>query len=289
MTKKITRAKKPAKAPQVKVALVQLQSGNDMEKNIAAAEGYIAKAAKQKAQLVLLPENVAMMSANVREFRQHAYAEKDHPALAAFRASARKNKVWLLIGSLSIKRDSKRLVNRSFLLDAKGNIAARYDKIHLFDATLPSGERYGESARYAAGARAVVARTPWGGLGMSVCYDVRFPHLYRDMAQHGARMLAVPAAFTEQTGKAHWHILLRARAIETGCFVLAPGMTGNHPGGRKTFGHSLIIDPWGNVLADAKTAPGIISATLDLARVAEVRQMLPSLSHDRKYLLPETI
>lgn len=283
------RSVKKAPAPKkLIVALVQPESGNDMKKNIAAAERYVRQAAAKGAELILLPENVALMCGNQKELVANTHEEKNHPGLKAFRQLAKELGVWLVIGSLGVYSPAvRKFYNRSFVLNNKGEVTARYDKIHLFDATLPGGERYGESARYKHGARAVVAHTPWGGIGLSVCYDVRFPHLYRSLAKAGAVMLAVPAAFTHTTGQAHWHILLRARAIENGCFVLAPGMTGQHPGGRKTFGHSLAVDPWGRVLADAKAKKGIVLATLDLNEVGKVRQMLPSLTHDRHFLLPE--
>jgi predicted amidohydrolase len=194
------------------------------------------------------------------------------------------------VGSLAVKLDSNdKVANRSFLLDAVGNIVASYDKIHMFDVQLPSGETYRESATFKPGETAVVAPTPWGQLGMSVCYDVRFAVLYRALAQAGASILTVPAAFTRTTGKAHWHILLRARAIETGCFVVAAAQCGTHAEGRQTFGHSLIVDPWGEVLADGGEEVGVTLARIDTARVAEVRGMVPALSHDRVFSPPKVL
>ncbi|MGE4219659.1 MAG: carbon-nitrogen hydrolase family protein, partial [Alphaproteobacteria bacterium] len=211
-----------------------------------------------------------------------ARVEAEEPALAAYRALAAELGIWLLAGSLVVKlTDDERMANRSFLIDPQGNVAARYDKIHMFDVDLANGERYRESATFRPGDRMVVAETPWGGLGMTVCYDVRFPYLYRTLAKAGAGIIAVPAAFTRPTGQAHWHVLLRARAIETGCFVIAPAQCGVHEDGRQTYGHALIVSPWGEVLADAGEAPGLAMATLDLNAVEQARAMVPSLTHDR--------
>ena len=212
------------------------------------------------------------------------YTESDHPGLAASRALAKTHAIWLLIGSAAIKIDeSGKAVNRSYLLNPNGDIAAHYDKIHLFDAELPNGETYAESARFLAGSEATIAQTPFATIGLSICYDVRFPHLYRTLAQSGAHILTVPAAFTYTTGIAHWHILLRARAIENACYVIAPAQTGTHAGGRKTYGHSLIIDPWGEIIAEASTETGIITASLNLDKIPQTRQKLPSLKHTRDF------
>ena len=192
----------------------------------------------------------------------------------------------LLIGSLAIRADAGKCANRSYLIRPDGEVAARYDKIHMFDVQLNAGNIYRESDSYAAGGAAIVADVPAAKLGMSVCYDVRFPELFRQLAMAGAQIIAVPAAFTRITGEAHWHILLRARAIETGCFVIAPAQAGKHQDGRETYGHSLIIDPWGEILAEGGTEPGVISATLDLAKVDEVRGKIPSLSHVRPFRAP---
>jgi predicted amidohydrolase len=207
---------------------------------------------------------------------------------AAYRALADELKAWLLVGSLAIKLPGEsRLANRSYLIDSTGAIVATYDKIHMFDVNLANGETFRESRTYRPGDRAVVAATPWGTLGMTVCYDVRFPYLYRSVAHAGARLIAVPSAFTRRTGEAHWHILLRARAIETGCFVVAPAQCGDHEDGRKSYGHSLIVGPWGEVIADGGEAPGVVVAELDLAEVDKARSMIPSLTHDRSYPVPE--
>jgi predicted amidohydrolase len=192
-------------------------------------------------------------------------------------------------GEPAAAADETRLANRSFLVDPGGRILARYDKIHMFDIDLPGGESYRESNAYRPGGDTVVAETPWGRLGMSVCYDVRFPYLYRALAQSGADFLSVPSVFTVPTGNAHWHVLLRARAIENGCFVFAPAQSGEHAAGRRSYGHSLIVDPWGEVLADAGEEVGVISARIEVARIAEVRNMVPSLQHDRRFSQPKLV
>jgi predicted amidohydrolase len=238
------------------------------------------------ADLIALPENVAMLEPRNRLIREKAETEADHPALAAFRGLARETGAWILVGSLAIRVEGDQVANRSLLLDSGGEIVARYDKIHMFDVDLEGGETYRESAIFRPGEQAVVAETPWGGLGMTVCYDLRFAYLYRALAQAGALMLAVPSAFTQVTGRAHWHVLLRARAIETGCFVIAPAQWGEHAEGRKTFGHSLIVDPWGHVVADGGEAVGLVVAEIDPAKSTEARRMIPSLTHDRGFAPP---
>jgi predicted amidohydrolase len=232
-----------------------------------------------------------------RRRRDKARREADDPFLAGMRELARDTGAWILVGSLVIdpagepgaEANEERLANRSFLIDAQGAIVARYDKIHMFDIDLPGGESYRESNAYRPGGRTVVAETPWGRLGMTVCYDVRFPHLYRALAQAGADFLAVPSVFTVPTGTAHWHVLLRARAIENGCFVFAPAQWGEHAGGRRSYGHSLIVDPWGEVLADGGEQPGIITAKIDPERIAKARGIVPSLQHDRAFTPPEVV
>jgi len=269
-----------------RLACVQLSAGNDMSANIVAAERLVRLAARE-AEFIALPECAVMLEPNRQLAIEKASPEDSHPGLAAFRALARDTGKWLLVGSLTIRLDGDRLANRSFLIDASGGIAATYDKIHMFDVQLAGGESYRESATYRSGAAARIAPTPFGVLGLTVCYDVRFPQLYRALAQAGAELLSVPSAFTVPTGRAHWHVLLRARAIETGCFVFAPAQCGTHAGGRKTYGHSLIVDPWGAILAEAGEEPGIITADIDLAKVAEARAAVPALSHDRPFAEPE--
>lgn len=266
-----------------RVACVQTNSLRDIAANLPIVADLVRQARRDGADLVLLPENVSMLEPEAALLRQKAAPEESHPALPVFAELARETGAWLLVGSLAIRLEDGRVANRSLLLDAAGAVVARYDKIHLFDVDLGPGESYRESATIAPGARAVVAPTPWGRLGLSVCYDVRFAHLYRHLAKSGADFLAIPAAFTRVTGEAHWHILVRARAIETGCYVFAPAQTGTHAGGRQTFGHSLIIDPWGRVLADAGEAVGVIVADVDPAEVAAARKRIPALGHDRPF------
>ena len=265
------------------VACVQTTSARDIAPNIRMVGDLVRKVRGAGAALGLLPENVAMLEPVTRLLKEKAAPEETHPALAAFRELARETGVWLLIGSLAIEVGDDKVANRSLLVDPQGGIVARYDKIHLFDVDLGEGERYCESATIAPGAQAVLARTPWGVLGLSVCYDLRFPHLYRRLAQQGADFLSVPAAFTRTTGRAHWHILQRARAIENGAYVFAPAQCGTHAEGRETYGHSLIVDPWGEVLADGGEEPGYVLARVDPEAVALARRKIPSLSHDRPF------
>jgi predicted amidohydrolase len=220
--------------------------------------------------------------------RENALPESGHPAIAAFGGLAKETGAWLLAGSLSVKRGDRKIANRSYLFDPGGRVVASYDKIHMFDVAIGDGQTYRESATFEPGTEAVIADLPWGRLGLSICYDVRFPHLYRALAKDGADFLAVPAAFTHVTGTAHWHVLLRARAIETGCFVIAPAQCGTHAEGRRTYGHSLIVDPWGEVLADGGEEVGFVTAEIDPAKVDEARRKVPSLSHDRPFSLERT-
>lgn len=273
----------------VKVALVQMTAGPEILPNLDAAEALIRKAAKGGAEFVLTPENTSIIEPNKAHAYAKAVAEEKHPGLPRFSALARELKIWLLIGSMSIKVEETKLANRSFLFDPEGKIVARYDKIHLFDVDLASGETYRESNTIRPGAQAVVAETPWGGVGLTICYDLRFAHLHRALAQAGANIITVPAAFTVPTGKAHWEVLLRARAIETGSFVLAPAQCGLHADERRTYGHSLIIAPWGEILGDAGEEPGIVSAELDLSLVAKARGMVPALQHDRTFAKPQPL
>jgi predicted amidohydrolase len=267
----------------IKVACVQLRCGDDVAENVGRALSLIRDAHKAGAQFIATPENTNLMAADGGAKLEKTVAEADDSALPRFASVAEELGIWLLVGSLGIKVSEGKTANRSYLIGPNGRTAARYDKIHLFDVNLPSGETYRESNTVAPGAEAVVASLPWGRLGLSVCYDLRFPQLYRSLAKDGAEILTVPSAFTETTGKAHWHVLLRARAIENGCFVVAPAQGGTHANGRKTYGHSLIIGPWGDVLAEAGVDPGIITAELDLGEIAAVRSRLPSLHHDRPF------
>jgi deaminated glutathione amidase len=269
-----------------KAACVQLNSGNDMAANLLAAETFIRSAAADGANLIMLPEYAVMMDGSGRVMRDNSPEEDAHPALAKFRALAQELQAWLLVGSLTIKADDERMINRSYLISAAGEIAAHYDKIHMFDVTLPSGKVIRESSAYRPGDRAVIGDTPWGALGMSICYDLRFPQLYRALAKAGALFLAVPSSFQRETGVSHWHALLRARAIENLSYVFAPAMCGEHPGNRTTYGHSLIIDPWGKIIAELGDEPGVALAEIDVDQVLKVRGMLPSITHDRPYAPP---
>lgn len=270
-----------------RVACMQINSGNDLAANLAVLRRMASEAARGGAGLVLTPEYCLMMDGSGRVMRENALAADGAPALQELQALSRELRIWLLVGSLTLKTGEERIVNRSFLISDSGTIVASYDKIHMFDVTLPDGKVIRESSSYRPGERAVVAQTPWGRLGMTVCYDLRFPHLYRALAQQGAIFMAVPSSFQRQTGKAHWHTLLKARAIENAAYIFAPAMCGEHPGGRQTYGHALIVDPWGEVLADGGEEPGIIYAEIDPARVAKIRGMMPSLEHDRPYRFEE--
>jgi predicted amidohydrolase len=268
----------------VKVALIQNCAERDVAPSVAAVEPLIRTAAKDNAQFILLPEMVAMLEPDSAKVLQKATSEAEDPALKTFRALAQETGAWILVGSLLFKEPGKsRVVNRSLLVDPSGEITARYDKLHLFDVDVGDGQAYKESATVEPGERAVLAATPWGLAGLTICYDLRFAYLYRALAQAGAGMLTVPAAFTYATGKAHWHVLARARAIETGSFVLAPNQCGTHAEGRKTWGHSLIVNPWGEILADGGEDVGIVTATIDLDQVAEARRKIPALKHDRSF------
>ncbi len=267
-------------------ACVQITAQRDFAPNIEATCDLVRRARDAGADLIMTPEITGMFEPNRELHLVKARDEAENPALAAFRELARETAAWILVGSLAIKLEPARLANRSFLIAPDGSIAARYDKIHMFDVDLKNGESYRESALYRPGDSSVLAALPWGTLGMTVCYDLRFPYLYRMLAQAGADFLSIPAAFTVPTGKAHWHVLQRARAIETGCFVFAPAQCGEHAEGRKTYGHSLIIDPWGEVLADAGEGAGFITAEIDPARIAEARRMVPALRHDRPVKAP---
>ena len=240
----------------LRVACVQPSSGQDMDENLRNACELVRAAEGDGARLIALPENVALMDHRVEEVQTQAAELDEHPAILAFAEVARETGAWIVAGSVGALAPDGRVANCSALLDGDGAIAARYDKIHMFNVDLPNGEVYRESEYFHPGDNAVVAETPWGGLGMSVCYDLRFPQLYRALAHGGAHIVSIPAAFTKVTGEAVWHVLNRARAIESAAFVISPCMWGSHSGERKTFGHSLIIDPWGTVLADAGEGVG---------------------------------
>ena len=270
-----------------KVACVQSSASPDMDASVAQCVALTREARAAGAELICLPEYLASLELIDDLLISHPVPEGEHRALGTFQELARELGAWLLLGSLAIRELDGKVANRSFLLDASGRIVARYDKIHLFDVDLGGGESYRESATIQPGGKAVVADTPWGRLGLSICYDIRFPQLYHDLAQAGADFLASPAAFTKTTGQAHWHVLQRARAIETGCFVFAPSQYGDHGLGRESYGHSLIVDPWGRVLADAGDGPGLALAEIDPSAVAEARRKIPALTHVRPIAAPE--
>lgn len=278
-------------SPICNVACIQMNATNDLAHNIAQMMTLTDAAGEAGAQFMALPENAFLMRGSDAEEPQ-LYETAEHPGVQACQAQAKKYNSWFLIGSIFAPApcgtaEKKRWYNRSVLIDARGNIVQTYDKIHLFDATLANDRVYRESDRIKPGDQVTVAETDWGKLGMAICYDVRFPHLFRVLAKTGAGMIAVPAAFAYMTGEAHWHILLRARAIETGAYIIAPGQCGHHPGGRRTFGHSMIIDPWGRIIAEAsEETPEFIMASIDMTRVSETRRALPTLQHDRAYLTP---
>jgi predicted amidohydrolase len=271
-----------------RAACLQLNSGNDLRSNLETVAAMAREAAANGADFVLTPEYALMMDGSGRVMRERALAEDGVPALGELERLAAELKVWFLAGSLTLRTGDGRLANRSYLLSAAGEVVATYDKIHMFDVTLPDGRTIRESSAYRPGDRAVVGGTPWGRLGMTVCYDLRFPALFRALAQAGADFISVPSSFQRQTGKSHWHVLLRARAIENACFIFAPAMCGDHPGNRQSYGHSLIIDPWGEILAEAGEEPQIIYADIDPSRVARVRGMIPSLEHDRPFSGPHS-
>jgi predicted amidohydrolase len=276
----------------VRAALVQLTASDDPGANLPATLAHVAEAAAGGADLVLTPEVTNCVSASRTRQQQVLRHEEDDPTLAALREAAARHGVWISVGSLALKTGDAdgRFANRSFLVDPSGGIAARYDKIHMFDVVISDTEAYHESKGYRPGEQAVLAETPFGTLGLTICYDVRFPALYRTLAQAGARILTVPSAFSPVTGAAHWEVLLRARAIETGAFVLAAAQCGEHPASRgkprRTWGHSLAVAPWGEVLADGGTAPGVTLVDLDLAAVEDARRRVPSLTHDRPFEPP---
>ena len=273
----------------MKIALLQLSVSDDPAENLSHTRAMLEGAAGAGAGFVLTPEVTNCLSSDRAQQRAVLRHEEEDPTLAALREDAARLKLWLLIGSLALKTDDEdgRFANRSFLIGPDGGIVARYDKIHMFDVDVSETEKYRESAGYRPGSRAVIAPTPFGTIGLSICYDIRFPQLYRRLSQAGAQILTVPAAFNDTTGKAHWQSLLRARAIENGAYILAPAQTGTHAAHegrpRRTWGHSMVVAPWGEVVADGGTDPGITYAEIDLAAVERARRRIPSLMHDRPF------
>ena len=272
-----------------KAAMIQLRSGLAPAANIDAAARLIGEAKGAGADYVQTPEMTNLLAAKRDQLFATIVAEEADASLAALRELARKHALYLHAGSLAIKLTDERAANRGFLIDPRGEIVARYDKIHMFDVDLANGESYRESNNYRAGEIAVVADLPWGRLGITICYDLRFPALYRALAEAGAIFLSIPSAFTQQTGEAHWHVLTRARAIENGCFVLAAAQGGKHDNGRATFGHSVIVDPWGRILAEGGSEPGVIMAEIDPAEVSKARSRIPSLEHGRRFEVVEPL
>jgi predicted amidohydrolase len=269
-----------------KAACVQLRSTGDVAQNIRDTSALVREAAGQGARFIATPENTNIMAQDNRAKLAATFDEPNDPSLPAFSALAKDLKIWLLIGSLHIKVSDTRTANRSFLLAPDGTVQARYDKIHLFDVTVAQGESYRESSQVEGGQTCVLADTELGPVGMTICYDLRFPQLYRRLAQAGAFAFTIPSSFTVPTGQAHWHVLMRARAIENGAFVIAPAQGGLHDNGRKTYGHSMIVGPWGDVLAEAGSDPGVIVAEIDPALSAAARAKVPSLQHDRDFTGP---
>jgi predicted amidohydrolase len=271
----------------LKVGVLQMTSGIEPAANAAAVAQGIAALAADGAQIVFTPEMSGLLDRDRARVVEHSTVEADDPTLAAARAAAVRSGVWVHLGSCPIRpsADARRLLNRGFLIDDEGEIRARYDKMHLFDVDLPTGERYRESATYIPGETAVAADTPWARLGLSICYDLRFARLYEALSGAGAAIIAVPAAFTRPTGEAHWHTLLRARAIEAGAFVVAAAQTGSHEDGRETYGHSMVIDPWGRVLLDMGEAAGRAVCEIDLDVVGDTRARIPAIAHRRDVTL----
>lgn len=267
----------------MRAAILQMTSGIDPAANAAVIVDAVEQAAEQGADMLFTPEMAGYLDRNRARAAETLRSEADDPVLAAVREAAVRHGLWVHLGSLPLKEEGGdgRWVNRSFVIDGKGEIRARYDKIHLFDVDLATGESWRESAVYRPGEKVAAVETPWGRMGLSVCYDLRFPDLYRALTNAGATMLLVPAAFTVPTGEAHWHVLLRARAIEAGCFVIAPAQTGRNEDGRETYGHSLVVDPWGEVLLDMGEQAGLALADIDLSRVEDVRGRVPAIANRR--------
>ena len=266
-------------------AMVQMRTGLLPEPSLEQATRLIREAAAAGAQYVQTPEVSNMMQLNRKALFEHLAEQDDDASLKGYRALAAELNIHLHVGSLALRYSPDKAVNRSFLIGPDGSLLASYDKIHMFDIELPDGESYRESANYQPGESAVISDLPWGRIGLTICYDVRFPALYRALGESGASFIAVPSAFTRKTGEAHWHVLLRSRAIETGCFVFAAAQGGLHENKRETFGHSLIVSPWGEILAEGGTEPGVVMARIDPSKVETARKAIPSLQHGRRFSL----
>ena len=271
------------KTSKFRVGLVQMRSGRTPQANLDATIKLIGEAKSSGADYVLTPEMTNIMEVGREKLMAAIVAEENDISLATFRELTRKLAIHLHVGSLAIKASADKAANRSFLIDPRGEIVARYDKIHMFDVDLANGESYRESRNFRAGELAVLHDLPWGRLGLTVCYDLRFPSLYRALAEAGASFLAIPSAFTQQTGEAHWHVLNRARAIENGCYVFAAAQGGKHENGRETFGHSLLVEPWGRIIAEGGIEPGVVLAEVDPSEVVAARARIPSLQHGRRF------
>ena len=271
----------------MRAGVIQLNSSDQPEQNLPVITAAIAEAAAAGADIALTPEVSNCVSVSRKHQADVLRLEKDDPTVAGIRAAAKAHGVWVLAGSLGLKTNDAdgRFANRSLLISPNGVVMARYDKVHMFDVQVTKAETFRESDGYRPGTAAIVAETPLAKIGLSICYDVRFPHLYRALAQAGADVITVPAAFSPVTGEAHWEVLLRARAIETGCFIIAPAQCGQHKG-RSTHGHSMVVAPWGEVLLDMGDAPGVACIDLDLNDVKKARHRVPSLSHDRPFTAP---
>ena len=267
----------------IKVACLQLNSQSNTDKNLKKIEKLISLAVQKGANLIATPENSNVMHPNKDELLKICPTEKTSSFLIRIKEIASANSVWILIGSLIIKHSKNKLINRSYLINDSGNIVSKYDKIHMFDVMLSKNESYNESALYKKGNKLSVARTPWADVGMTICYDLRFPNIFRKLALAGSKIIFVPAAFTKTTGKAHWITLIRARAIETGCFIVAPAQYGLHYKGRETFGNSIIVSPWGKIIKQKKSGVGLILAELNLKEVKKYRESIPSLYLNNKY------
>ena len=276
----------PVMTKTFQAACIQLNAGPEIGPNLDDLERRIREAAAAGADLILTPETSDLIEPDGKAMESKVRTEDGHAGLPLVGALAAELRLWVLIGSFLIRTGNGRPANRSFLFAPDGKIRARYDKIHMFDVDIPDGQRYRESRRFVAGDRAVLASLPWGMIGLSVCYDLRFPHLYRDLAMADAQFLNIPSAFTRLTGAAHWHTLLRARAIETGSYVLAPAQCGRHARGRETYGHSLIVSPWGDILADGGTEPGVVLAEIDVENVRAARRAIPALAGSRAFKPP---
>ncbi|QIE57386.1 carbon-nitrogen hydrolase family protein [Pikeienuella piscinae] len=269
--------------PTAEIACLQTRVTPDFETALAEALGLGEEAVAAGAEFLLLPEYCGGLTSDGAALRPPAAPEAEHPVLAGLRDFAAKRGVWLMVGSVAVTGPGGKIVNRGFVLDAAGAIVSRYDKIHMFDIQLSAAEAVRESALVSPGDAAVVVETPFGRVGHTICYDLRFPHLYRDLAQAGAEILTAPAAFTKKTGEAHWHILNRARAVENLAWMVSPCAVGDVPGGGEAYGHSLVVAPWGDIVAEGGDGPGVVRATLDLTAPAAARERIPSLDHDRAF------